>query len=98
MKDFMKMNTCLNPKDEKKAELLGIIQGNRLTAVFQPIIDLKNGNVYAYEALCRIQTIVISSHLSLPCLQSTKACDGFRRRSVKSPGMLRKHGDHFKNS
>jgi EAL domain-containing protein (putative c-di-GMP-specific phosphodiesterase class I) len=49
------MNERYNSKDEKKTELLNIIQSNRLTMVFQPIYNLKTGNVYAYEALCRIQ-------------------------------------------
>ncbi|MDA8402637.1 MAG: EAL and GGDEF domain-containing protein [Desulfobacteraceae bacterium] len=40
--------------DPLRDELIDIIENDRLTTVFQPIIDLMTGKVYAYEALCRI--------------------------------------------
>jgi diguanylate cyclase (GGDEF)-like protein len=40
--------------DPLRDELIDIIENDRLSTVFQPIIDLMTGQVYAYEALCRI--------------------------------------------
>lgn len=36
-------------------ELMDIMENKRLTTVFQPIIELTTGDVYAHEALCRIR-------------------------------------------
>lgn len=36
-----------------KKDLLSIIEGNQLTPVFQPIFDLKLGQIWGYEALIR---------------------------------------------
>ncbi len=38
-----------------KYELIDIIENNRFTIVFQPIIDLRTGDIHAHEALCRLQ-------------------------------------------
>lgn len=49
---------CFQPlfsRDRLRDELLEIIENNRLVMAFQPIVDLMSGNVYAQEALCRIQ-------------------------------------------
>lgn len=46
------MNTSENC-DIRKEELLRILQKRDITTVFQPIVSLRNGTVYGYEALTR---------------------------------------------
>ena len=40
--------------NETKKQMMDIIKNKEIKAVFQPIVSLQNGNVFAYEALSRI--------------------------------------------
>lgn len=46
------MNTS-EYSDIRKEELMRILQKGDITTVFQPIVSLRNGTVYGYEALTR---------------------------------------------
>ena len=42
--------------NKNKQALLTILDTKAIYPVFQPIVDLKNGNVVAYESLSRIES------------------------------------------
>lgn len=41
--------------NKKKQALLTVLDTKAIYSVFQPIVDLENGNVVAYESLSRIE-------------------------------------------
>ncbi|MBN1830177.1 MAG: EAL domain-containing protein, partial [Deltaproteobacteria bacterium] len=46
---------CENRTSEVFNDLISIIQDERIYPVFQPIVSLRNGEVFGYEALARVQ-------------------------------------------
>ena len=58
-------------KKIKIRELEDIIKNKRIYPVFQPIVDLRSGHIFAYEALSRVlggssMETVSYTHLTLP--------------------------------
>ena len=48
---------------KKKQALLTVLDTKAIYPVFQPIVDLENGNVVAYESLSRIENKNIEPEL-----------------------------------
>lgn len=53
--DILEKHLMEKIDDNKKSELEDIIINERIISVFQPIISLRDGSVFGYEALSRIQ-------------------------------------------
>ncbi len=47
------LHDITDPKDAVKDAVLEVVSGRQVGVVFQPIVDLASGAVFAYEALCR---------------------------------------------
>lgn len=58
---------------KKKQALLTILETKAIYPVFQPIVNLENGNVVAYESLSRIKNIDINIE-ELFCLAEAYGC------------------------
>ena len=49
--------------NKKKQALLTVLDTKAIYSVFQPIVDLENGNVVAYESLSRIENKKLDSNI-----------------------------------
>lgn len=49
--------------DEVRKQMTDIIKNKKIKSVFQPIVSLRNGQVYGYEALSRITLENCSFHI-----------------------------------
>lgn len=45
--------TAIEPEDALKGQFLSVLNNKQIMTVFQPIISLRNGSIYGYEALSR---------------------------------------------
>ena len=88
---------------EMKKQMMEILKNREIKAVFQPIVSLKNGTVYAYEALSRITLKQCSFHIGeafeiaqeMNCLWALeKLC---RVNSIKMSSEKPKHVKLFLN-
>ena len=60
---------------KKKQALLTVLDTKAIYPVFQPIVDLKNGIVVAYESLSRIESKNIDINIEkLFCLAEAYGC------------------------